>query len=461
MSSKSSRYSVIKYLSYIACFWAGYTFFTSCNPNNGIGSNVLPASDLINANFQDTSTVRVYTLLKDSDRTIGTSYCMLGSYNDPIFGMEKASFYTQLLTPEASAYTYPAGVIIDSVILRLPFPISGTTYYGTLNPQTIEVYQIASNDSLKINTSYYSTDIIKYADTLIGKATITPNPISYVNVNYYDGTIWNFNPQISIKLSTKWLTENIVTPQAASVSNQSFIQHMHGLYVTVNNPLQLPGQGGIFYIDPLGYGGGLFVYQHVGVTRADTGSMNFELSNGAIYFSHFDHDYAEAPFYNSSGKDSVLSPYLTYLGGMGGTRILLNFPYLKNWVKKNKIIVNRAEIELPLVATDIGSDPPPGQLYLEGIYTDANGKDTAEYALPDQSLPNYGGTYNGFNQIYDFDIASYIQKVLDGNITDHGLYLVIGGSAVSANRVVLYGPVAMSSTSPRLRLKMFYTPLKS
>src|ERR1700739_4280276 len=105
MSSKSYRYSKIKYLFSIACLWVGYSFFTSCNPNSGIGSNVLPAGDVINANFQDTSTVRVYTLLKDSDFTLRTSSCMLGSYNDPVFGMEKASFYTQLLTQDAVANT--------------------------------------------------------------------------------------------------------------------------------------------------------------------------------------------------------------------------------------------------------------------------------------------------------------------------------------------------------------------
>lgn len=464
MSSKSSYgYSKIIHLFSIACLWAGYSFFTSCNPNSGIGSNVLPASDVINANFQDTSTVRVYTLLKDSDLSLFTSSCMLGSYNDPIFGMEKASFYTQLLTQDVTAHTFPTGTVVDSVILRLPFSTGAYgPYYGTLDPQTIEVYQIASDDSLKINKSYYSNDNIKYS-TLIGKQTVTPNPNSgTVTVEYYSGTVWHFDPQISVKLDPKWVQNNIVTPQAASISNQSFIQQIHGIYVTVNNPLQLPGQGGIMYIDPLGYGGGLFVYSHWGTPPAvgDTGSYNFELSNGAIYFSHFDHDYSQAPFYSAAGKDSVNSPYLAYMGAMGGTRILLNFPYLKNWVKKNKIIVNRAEIELPVYAADIGSDLPPSQLYLEGIYTDANGKDTAIYALPDQGLPNYGGTYDGFNHEYDFDIASYIQKVLDGNITDHGLYLVIGGSAIAANRVVLYGPQKMSPSSPHLRLKMFYTPLK-
>src|SRR4029077_6876836 len=97
MSSRSSRYSVTKYLFIIACLWAGFSFFTSCSNNSSIGVNVLPPNDVINANFKDTATVHAWLSFKDSVPTNYTLQSLLGSYSDPVFGFTKASFYTQVL----------------------------------------------------------------------------------------------------------------------------------------------------------------------------------------------------------------------------------------------------------------------------------------------------------------------------------------------------------------------------
>jgi hypothetical protein len=461
MSSSSSRYSTTKYLFIKACLWAGFSFFMSCSNDTGIGTNVLPPGDVINANFKDTATVWTSMVIKDSVPTNGVSDCMLGSYTDPIFGMAKASFYIHVLLPPATGFTFADSAKLDSVVLRLPFTGSTSgSYYGSLDPQTIEVYQMS--DSLAVGKAYYSSTNLKHYASPIGKQTITPEPNYYPTISF-NSVPTTYYPLISIRIDTGWAHDSILkkaTPGAAAfASNAAFLELLRGLYITVSNPLQLPGQGGILYLNPTisGLSGsGLFFYYHY--PKGAIGNTYFQLGNDYGYFSHIDHDYSGTPFYAANPvKDSVYSPTITYLQAMGGVKVKIRFPYLKNWVSKGRVIVNRAEVEIPAYVNDMGNYAAPNELYLVGI------NDTgATYALPDQYLPYYGGIFDQFRKVYVFDIAQYIQAVLDGKTIDHGFYLVIGGSAVTANRVPLYGGYKTSSTSlPRLRLKMYYTPLKS
>ena len=118
-------------------------------------------------------------------------------------------------------------------------------------------------------------------------------------------------------------------------------------------------------------------------------------------------------------------------------------------------MVKMAEVIIPVNVNATGSDVPPDQAYLVG---DSSGHEFSLYPT-NPLLPMEVFTMLLANE-YVFNIARYIQQVLDGKIVDRGLYLVAGSNAISANGAVLYGASKSNPTLPRIRLKLFYTPLK-
>ena len=131
------------------------------------------------------------------------------------------------------------------------------------------------------------------------------------------------------------------------------------------------------------------------------------------------------------------------------------FPNLKNFVAGGMIAVNKAELEITVTDNSDNRLAVPDKLLILGV--DANGN--AAF-LPDQfeGSAYYGGTYTTSERKYKFNIARYVQNVLNGNIENHGLYLVISGRSVFANRVVLEGG---DTTNPNhMRLKLTYSKLQ-
>ena len=131
--------------------------------------------------------------------------------------------------------------------------------------------------------------------------------------------------------------------------------------------------------------------------------------------------------------------------------------------------MNRAEVDIPVDASDIGQFSPPPQLYLVGVNDTASSGNYGIYQLLDQGTVFYAGTYDAFNKMYVFDIADYVQRILDKKALDGGLFLDTYPMAayervysLEAERVVGYGGKGIGPASNQhMRLKLYYTPLKS
>ncbi|HSY77942.1 MAG TPA: DUF4270 family protein, partial [Bacteroidia bacterium] len=366
-------------------------------------------------------------------------------------------------------------VILDSVVLSVTYGSSANgNFYGTITPQNIQVYAVDKYPKahFTLDSAYYSDANISHS-TLLGESVVSPNMGLAVNVYYplnSSTPLYSSSPRFTIRLNQawgqSWLNAALSpTGDTALLSNAVFQRNFPGLYITTSNPLQFPGQGGLWYMDPTVSASGIIFYCRV-INPTDTNYIvpAFGINSGCVTLNHFDHDYTASPFYGPhSKKDSVNSPNYAYVQGIGGVKTKIKFPYLLNWVKKGKIIVNKAEVDIPVVSSDIGIYAPPSQLYLIGITDTSTVPATSTYTLPDQYSPYYGGTYDAFNQVYIFNITDYVQEIFDKENVDGGLYLVAGAAAVNPNRVVAYGgaKVAGRGSNQRLRLKIYYTPLKS
>ncbi len=478
----------------MACFWAGYSFFASCSPDSGIGSNILPDNNTLNANFNDTTTLRTSLVLEDSVITNGVNAFFLGSYNDPIFGETKASIYAQVtpavnganpFTVVGTFYNGTTGVpatrvILDSVVFSIPYVFTTPNYYGVLSPQTVQVYSL--DKQMYPDTSYYSSTVIPHS-TLLGERIVTPNitewdSTRYSNTRIEPCPIYNY-PRFKVRLNQQWGQKWVDTALSGVINitgrgdsillNQAFFIHdFPGIYITTNSPMQFPGQGSLWFMNLYDAGAGVFFYMKIinsnGTTTDTTYSIpQLGMSSEHIAFSHFDHNYKTTSFYAPHKVGTPINSQLsTYVQGFGGVTTKINMPYIMNWVKNNKVIVNRAELDIPVQTQDIGIYAPPAQMYLIGINDTSTVPTTATFTLPDEYTTYYGGTYDEFNHEYTFDIAEYIQNVFDKKTIEDGLYLLGGSSAISPSRVVLYGGGTQGAASnKKMRLKIYYTPLNS
>jgi len=481
-----------------ACVLAGFAFFNSCSPDSGLGNNLLPENNTLNAKFIDTATVQTSLVLEDTVITNNIGAYLLGGYTDPIFGTTKASIYTQFILPNGvnpftNYPTYTATstntkqVILDSVVLALPYgTFDNANYFGTLGAQTFQVYAMDPHTHFTWDSAYYSNANIPH-NTLLGEKTVLPGmgtidtvfyPNRYTSASGTDSLQYTSNPRLTIRLNQAWgqawvnMAFSAMFGTGEDTALQSTInlqRNFPGVYVTVSNPMQFPGQGSLLYMNPYTSVAGIIFYCRLrgpnpnvsGGTCLHYITPNFGLNPACITVNHFDHDYTNTVFNGPKNKkDSVNSPNYVYVQGIGGVMSKIKFPYLKNWVKKGPIIVNRAEVDIPVDESDIGQYNPPSQVYLVGINDTSTLASTATYTLPDYSSGYYGGTYDAFNHQYVFDIAQYVQKVLDKKIIDGGLYLV-QSSPLEPGRFVGYGGKGVgTSSSQRLRLKLYFTPLK-
>jgi len=103
---------------------------TSCDESSVVGLDVQPVNDLLNVDYQDSTTLVTKTVSVDSLRTdetlLITANALLGTYLDPVFGKTFASLYTQLRLPTNNPL-FGTNPLIDSVILSLVYD---PAYFG-------------------------------------------------------------------------------------------------------------------------------------------------------------------------------------------------------------------------------------------------------------------------------------------------------------------------------------------
>src|SRR5436190_2189751 len=97
---------------------AGFLFLAACNDPEIIGLDVQPPNDRINLIYSDSTTITAYTVREDSLRTDETTYQLLGSYLDPVFGRTDASIFAQVTTV-LPGVSFGDSTVLDSLVLSL------------------------------------------------------------------------------------------------------------------------------------------------------------------------------------------------------------------------------------------------------------------------------------------------------------------------------------------------------
>lgn len=414
-------------------------FFLSCKKDpTTIGLDLIE-NDPLEVLFCDTATIIAYSELEDSIRTDETTYGLLGSLYDPVFGKTTAAVYTQisLSTTNPDFGTNPE---CDSLVFSLQY----YGYYGdTTTVQTIRFYEVT--ESLRIDTSYYSFQSIAYGPAELASYTFTPHPTDSVLVDttYYE-------PHLRFTMGPELGNIILSAPASALDSNTSFREYFKGLAIVPDDVAGAPRQGAMLYFNFYASISRINLYYH----NDEEDSLVYRLtlnSTSNARFGHFDHSgYEQASdlFRQQiiSGDTSLGNDQL-YLQSMAGVRVRIVFPYLLNMVKESNIAVNEAQL--------IFYNQEPGGMYPAPEKLALYGKnDSTLFYLDDQSedADYFDGNYS--EPRYRFRISLFIQEKLLEKDSTTALYLFTSGASVNATRVVIGGPGALSNN---MKLRLIYT----
>lgn len=433
-----------------AIFFITILIFSSCKKkDNIIGSSIQPEGDQLGLKMVDTLSLITYTTLGDSVRTdelAGNS--LLGSYYDPFFGKTKANLFAQIRLQSAIDFTPSSGdlndIVIDSVFLYLEL----TGFYGNLQAQNFEVYQLG--EDINIDSTYHSNKSVTVNPLNLvpsGQGIIKPDPFSPA----YLGATLQSKPLLKIPLSVTDFGKKIMN-ESGNVALQGnddtgqFIEWYKGLMITVNSTGQAPNQGGILYLDLLSANSKITMYyrDNSGLpSEYDTLKFDFNINANSARFNTFEFDYAS----NQVGSqliDSTQGRQLSFHQNMGGVKTTVYFPYLNNLNSLGNIVVNKAQLILP--TQYYVNDPyiSPQQLSPTRRTTEGN------LLL----LPDFGegevGNFSAQTSSYSFILTRYVNQVISGVIPNTPLKLLSSNEALSANRVIFNGAQTVLRDQPKL-----------
>jgi hypothetical protein len=428
----------------------------SCNKDPyEIGFDLLPPSDTLNVRTTDTCTVEAFSMIQDSVRSDKVSSLVLGSVLDPVFGKLTVGFYSQVLLSyeEAEFGTNP---VLDSLVLVLFY----NGHYGdTLTRQNVKVYEVS--DNLHYDSLYFTNHKIASYPTALADMDFVPNLHDSVPV-YGVKQAPHLRINLS-KLSNYFGNKILQAPASALASNLAFIKFVKGLYVTAS---PVSSNGALLNFNIASGNTKMVVYFHNGNDPAND-SLHFDLmlSQASARFIKTDHngylDASQDLKRQILNHDSAQGVNKLFLQGMGGVKIKLKFPYMKNFSQGQIIAVNDAILQLNNFETDTTYAPP---LSLTMIRQDSAGR--VGYIIDDNEGSNYfGGTYDKKSRSYFFRLTQHMQNILQDSYSTHfDTYIMVNTpltSFVSPNRIMLNGTNVLvpGNEGKRFHLKMTYTIL--
>lgn len=415
---------------------------SSCKEPEGIGLDVLPDGEQMPLAWDDTFTIEARTVYYDSVPTSNIGTYVIGDFGDPIFGSVRSTFYTKYAF-EQSDYDF-SNAQIDSVVLNLTYSGSYGNTDKLKGTMTFGVFEVAEDLlNTQNDTTYYS-----HSSPMLGGqiGELTFRPDLYANRELiFDGDTATLSPALRIRLDDAF-GQRLLTESNTS-SNDVFWETFKGLAV---KPLStsMPGFGSILYFNMGSSQSRLELYYH---TPTDTFQELLKIENPNGLHTRFEHDYS-TEIISAIDDSTVSGATRLYTQSLAGLRMRLLFPHIKELNNLGAIAINKAELVIPIDESVVTDYSYPPTLSVTGI----NAGDSAVF-LTDffEGTDYFGGTRNAENSEYVFNIARYLQAVLNApEEVDYGLYVSNTGNAVNGYRGVYNGPG--HPTTP-MKLRITYT----
>ena len=396
---------------------AAVVFLGGCKNNEEVGLEITPPGERFTYTVDRAAVVRTTTFRQDSLTSERRSNVLLGTMNDPVFGLSKASFMTQLRL-STNDVNFGSEIVLDSVRLLIKYK---SAYGDTTSLQKIRIYEL--QESLYYDSTYYSNiDPAFYIKD--------GNPVAEFEYYPTPGADSLFIP-VHEDLGYKILRADSVH----LADNPAFLKYFKGLFLTAE---PTDGTGAITYFNLQGGKSRMILYYRN--SAADSLSYELVVNNNCTWVNLFDHDYSGSPI-GGVINDSASDHERFYLQAMSGLRGYLNIAFGDSilMAAEKGVSVNKAELVIPV---DPGADntayPRPVALRLFGAKEDGTNSFIDDIFLGDDY---YGGYYNVTRKAYIFNIARHVQNLLHpveaDRIENKGLFLTINDDRISAGRVIL------------------------
>tara|TARA_B100000524_G_scaffold262384_1_gene143058 strand:+ start:2544 stop:3824 length:1281 start_codon:yes stop_codon:yes gene_type:complete len=397
-----------------------------------LGSDVIDSTSILDGTSVDTFSLYTYTITEDSVISDNPANVVLGSYQDPIFGNYEASFFTQLrLAGVDPNFGDPSLIVIDSFVIALEY----VGYYGDLDPQTFEVYEL--DESMFLDSTYYSFSTINHSSTNlvpIDNAIITPNTSSPTIV---DGD--SLAPQLRIHLDTNLARSLITEATSGSTtfsSNDDFLEFFKGLHIKTNNVFQSQGEGAALYLDINDPSSKATIYFR---QEGEPASYDLLINSDCADFTKVSIDQTgtdveQVLIDSTEGQD-------TYYAQAFGARGAMSIPGLINLPKN--VVVHRADLSLP-IQFQTGYKYQPGSNVSLATRVDSLS----------QGLINVGvvGVYNPIQKSFDINIRDYVQSIINKEIPLTELMVSPLFFINSAERIIFNGSNTINKMKPKLTI---------
>ena len=452
----------------------GIVFISSCKENTILPPDLVPPIDNINT-FLDTSlTVITNNIYQDSVLTGGLNgstrisnsssyYHALGVISDMNFGKMVAGFHTEVLPPN-NLFSYKGtNVIVDSIILAIPYRSS---FGDTLNaiPQKFNVYRSLksfSRDSAQFETTkddYDPSDVL--ASQVVNFNTFKTDSPSV-------GT-GKLIPQLRFKLDPKFkdsLKAQIdLGANGAMSTNATYNQWWKGFYVA---PADSNTGNTIGYFNT--YGTRMYIYYrytNTGGTQDTTNSIFGFDANNSNRFCHITRNYAGSLANQYINTNDTAGDPMLFLQSEPGIAALLRFP---NLTTIGNHIVNKAELTFNCYyPTSSMTDTIKAGLIprLQVFQVDETGADkiASDYATFGTNFVDgkrYQVSFLGMTFIqYRFALTETFQKAISQKNTTFSLKIMgLNAGTPGAYQSLLIGS-SSSLTSMKPRLNLIYTKIK-
>jgi hypothetical protein len=425
---------------------------TACKKEGEINPDFI--EDSSSSNFLNEFEITAQVKSVDTILTDEIANGLVGVYRDSAFGTTRAEFYIQPQLASNFQVYYDVGdiYITDSVVLSLPY----ISAFGDTSQSQIEVYRL--DEELEKSTVYYSDDSVRVIPAILGSKTFTPDLSKNVVIarpnlaGFYDTL--TLDPQLRISLDNS-LGDEILSKSGQSEveNNDNFTAFFKGLKVQAPQSLQpLNNQGNILTLALTNSQSLFSIYYKVIDGNGDTTNrvIEYPINTNSVRFANYKNSFTNSAVGSIIDDDQEDSLFL-YSSGMAGVQTEIKFPNLASQFANQSIVVNRAELFLPLAEGSYSRSGVADQLILAS--KDANGDLNF---LPDffEGSTYFGGEYDPSRNAYVFGISRYIQSIISGKSDSEALVILVDGSAVTPERAVIFGP---AQSTQKIRLNLYYS----
>ncbi len=442
---------------------------SACQNPDSIGLEVDP-SNAINGNLIDTVTITSSTVREDSLATNSLAAYPIGNLTDPVFGYTTSSIAASLTLP-GSSLTFGTAPVLDSAVLVLKY---SDEYFG--DPNALHKFEVHSLlESLKAGTPYYNTFNPDFNPTIIGsklaRVSIKDSVLIKEIITGKPDIEKKVAPQIRIPIDSTYITNNFFKANAGNFKdNAAFQTFIRGLYLTVNKN-ESTGQGGITLLDLSSGGSKLeLYYKSPKGTAIDTTVTSFVLQNTSSQIAAaFSHDYSGTEIESQLANPGMIYNY-NFIQPMAGVKTKIKFPYIKKLNEIGNIVINKAELVIS-VEDNMGIFAPAPRIFLyttdiasqKQLVPDVSDRDSR--ALSDN---DFGGFYDMAKKRYTFNLTSYIQDLINGNLIQYDTYITaIDNSASRLNGTFPSGSTAaraiigsgQSNLPNKMKINILYTKI--